>query len=665
MPPSLALLVVLAFFPVLEATYVNWDDQLVLRENMDRLTWDGENVQWMWTTTYAGHFQPLTWMSYALDRSLPWPDEVFGFHASNLIYHALTAIGLYFVLRVLLQLAARERADRRSAPVVAAAAVGAALWAVHPLRVESVAWMVERRDVVSGLFFVLAIFCYLHWAKRADRKPVGNLAVLAYLGAILMCSLSLLAKASAATLPLVLLVMDVYPLRRVGQLNGQSSSTWARVVLEKLPLFAVCGLAGAAAIYAQADFGAMESLGRYGIPARVAQAVYGSLFYLRRTIWPGQLSPIYELPDSSALFGPMLWFSLGGLIIVFIFAYRLRRVYPAVWVSLLAYLAIVAPVLGILQSGPQLVADRYSYLSCMGLSALAVGIVYVAVRNGVVHRKVHARALVALVSAVVIALLCRATYAQTQVWRDSVTFWSYAVATSPESGLANRCYADELAVNARAAAGHGSQGQEQALRMLQVAVNHYRRALEINPDDHFAHAHLAETYRMLGSRDLAIEHYRLSIVGDAHKPLRWQQLATLLLGAGQPQLAVQTLRGGIKANPETELLPDMLVQVLSTHRHRSVRNGPEAVRMAEQFVARRPDDPAKRLLYACALAETNRFDQAIAEAEKGEQLATKQNDRLLLQSIKAALESFRAGEPMRLGKMPGDTSIPKPEVEQP
>ena len=287
--------------PALTGSFVDWDDRDLLLLNTRYRTLDAESLRWMFTTSYTGHFQPLTWLSYALDWAI-WKRESFGYHLTNLVLHAGAAVAFYFVARELIAitrwgtdaLPSDLRSASQSSSVVLAASFAAVLVATHPLRAESVAWIAERRDVLSGLISLLAVACYLRYAKVRTRSR--RAAIVAYLATFGFLALSLLAKATAATLPVVLLILDVYPLRRLGGSRGLWRDAARGVWIEKLPLAALGLAAGVRAIVAQAQQDALYPLGEYDLLARLAQACYGATFYLWKTLWPTNLGPLYQLP---------------------------------------------------------------------------------------------------------------------------------------------------------------------------------------------------------------------------------------------------------------------------------------------------------------------------------------------------------------------------------
>jgi len=393
----------LAFWPALAAGFVDWDDAPGLLHNPDFRGLDGDALGWMFTTFHGGHYQPLTWLTFAVDHAV-WGMTPRGYHLQNLLWHAVAAALLFAVARRVFLLAGLTTG------ACLGAGLAALLFGVHPLRVESVVWVTERRDVLSAATLLAAVLVYL----RRDGRPSGWL--------VLWFALSLMSKAWGMTLPLVLLLLDHYPLRRTAE-----PGAWGRLIREKLPLFALALAAAWLASRAQLSTGASPGLDVHGVAQRAAQAAYGLCFYPLASIWPSGLSPVYPLRWGFDPWQPVYIWSAAAALTALVLAYRARRCCPAITASVFVYAVVVSPVLGVLQTGPQLVADRYSYLSCMSLALLAAGAWarWFEVSPRPRRLALSAAALAALVFATSL------TVRQSMVWHDSVTLWQRAVAVDP------------------------------------------------------------------------------------------------------------------------------------------------------------------------------------------------------------------------------------------
>lgn len=436
-----AAVTLVAHLGVLGCDFVNWDDDLVLLRNEHLRGLSPEHVAWMFSSAHMGHYQPLTWLTYAVDHAL-WGLAPLPFHAVNLAWHVAAALACYGLLAEML----RHVASGGAARARWLAAFGALVFAVHPLRVESVAWVTERRDVVSGLFWMLTVWSYLRAHRDGDIRSRGRWLWLSH--ALLV--LSLLGKAWGVTMGVVLCLVDVAPLQRhrhVGLL---------RLVAEKWGYLAIgLGFAVVAAI-AQESGGARMALSDHPWWARLVQACFGLCYYAEKTLLPIRLSPLVPFERAIDLaemrfLVTTLAVALGAVGAVLAW-HRLPRTRGAI-VAALAAGVILAPVLGFLQSGPQLVADRYTYLAAVPFSAVLV--VWLA--------RAHAR-VVAAVAIPWLGVLGALTWQQTRVWRDSHSLWEHTLRLQPESFNARFQYGRALQAAGDAAGARREYEQAVALQ---------------------------------------------------------------------------------------------------------------------------------------------------------------------------------------------------------
>jgi Tfp pilus assembly protein PilF len=411
-PAVIFLASFLAFSPALEGSFLNWDDNLVLTNHHAWRGLGGEQIQWAFTTHHSGHYHPLTWLSFELDYAL-WGEDPkaphrvanpFAYHLVNLLLHAAGAVLFYFIVLRLLPAGSHL-----------AAAAGALFFAIHPLRVESVAWITERRDVLSGAFLLATVLMWLKWIGGDGRKWYG-IALFTFL-------LSLLSKAWGMTLPVVLLIMDMFPLRRF--VPGRR---WA-VVLEKWPFFVLAIAAALAAFLAQKRQGAMDVVADHTLIDRVVQSGYGLFFYVAKTIVPVAQNPLYILDVRYNPFEFQYVAAAVGAVALTLGVILARRRRPEWLAAWAIYVVSVSPVLGLAQSGPQLVAERYTYLACLPFAVLAAaGLVAWMARSG-------ARG-PAIVTAIVVAALGVKTWSYSHDWRDSVSLWTQSVKMDPGNARA-------------------------------------------------------------------------------------------------------------------------------------------------------------------------------------------------------------------------------------
>src|SRR2546425_5853906 len=361
-PLLVVLFTLTAFLPTLQNQFVNWDDHENFLDNPHYRGLGWTHLRWMWTT-HLGHYIPLTWMTLGLDYLL-WGLNPVGYHLTSLLLHAANAVVFFFVVRRILTLALPSPAERGHALAVSAG-VAALVFAIHPLRVESVAWATERRDVLSGLFYLLTILLYLRASERGERGRGW------YWGTVGLFACALLSKAMAVSVPVVLLILDVYPLRRLGGSTGWWSEPARRVCVEKIPFVLLAAAASAIAVMAQLSVHVAASLDHLSMLARLAISAYGVSFYLWKMGVPVNLSPLYELSPNLNPWATRFILSYGVVLAVTAIVLALRRQLPGLPAAWLAYIVVLLPVLGIVQSGPQIAADRYTYLAGLGWAILA------------------------------------------------------------------------------------------------------------------------------------------------------------------------------------------------------------------------------------------------------------------------------------------------------
>src|SRR2546427_8432752 len=415
----------------------------------------------MFTTTLMGHYIPVTWLSFGLDYVL-WGMQPAGYHFTNLLLHAANAVLFYWVARRLL---AAAQPDTSRTALRAGAAVAALFFAVHPLRAESVAWATERRDVLSALLFLTCVLTYLRAASAegARRRRLLALSVAAFAGAVL-------AKSIVMTLPLLLVVIDWYPL---GRLRPLPWSRQARgVLLEKVP-FLVVGAVGAAVSYwAVRHNELLTSSTKYPLPSRVAMALYSLVFYLSKTVLPIDLSPLYELPPRVDPLAPQFLSAAIVALLLSVTLLALAGRWPAGLAAGAWYAIVLAPVGRLVHAGFQLAHDRYSYLSCLGFAVLVGGGVawLVGAHASGRLRPPHFRASCAALG-VLLTTLAALTWLQRQVWRDSESLWTHAMLVTPECSICHDNYGAAIVNRER-------KDPSDAL----IAIGHFLRALALKPD---------------------------------------------------------------------------------------------------------------------------------------------------------------------------------------
>jgi tetratricopeptide (TPR) repeat protein len=622
LPVALVVAVLLAFMPALDAGLVDWDDDDLLFFNEQHRSFDVDSLKWMFTTSFAGHYHPLTWLTYALDWAL-WKLEWFGYHLTSVLLHAAAAVVFYWLSRRLLACAEGNAGASGSAPIVWSAAWAASLFALHPLRVESATWLAARSNVLSGLLYIVAVGCYIRYAMDIDRAnpQQGASPRLFYVVSVASCLLSLLAKATAVTLPFVLLILDAYPLRRWPRRERRTL-----LVIDKLPFLGLSVLFAYRAMVARQEGGALYSLVEHDMPARLAQACYGLAFYIWKTLWPSSLGPLYQIPSREVLYGPMLWLSAAAVTTIGIAAFRYRHRLPALPTALAVYVVTLLPVLGLVQSGPQLVADRYSYVPCLALALLGGGLLLRLLRAPAIEGHPNRRAGLGMVCFLVVAGLSCMTFLQADYWLSARHLWARGVAVSPDSPIANTNFADVLS----------------QMEFYEDAARFYERAIELDPRDAVALDHYARVLERMQRPDAAIAHYLRALRIDPNRVQACFSLGRLLAMRGRAREALVVLRDGARRHPDALGIIDLLAQILSSHPDETVRNGEEAVRWAQRLVSTdKRAHPAALMTLATAYAEAGRYDEAIATAEQGLAVARSESDAQTASQLERRLELFR------------------------
>ncbi len=521
---------IVAFSPTFRNDFVRWDDDVNLVGNENyRGLWP-RNIRWMFSTTWQGPYQPLSWVSYAIDHLIWGVDEhgrprAFGYHLTSLLLHAACAVVLFFIALRLLRLIFRVEEGEQTTALSIAAATGALLFAIHPLRVESVAWATERRDVLSGLFLLLATLTYLR-ARTPREESEGSRG--RSLGATFVLFVAaLLSKGTTLVFPIVLLVLDVYPLRRLsGGVRDWLKPPAREVWFEKFPFLAAAALAGVMAVRGQAEAGALLDLAERDIPARIAMVFYGPAFYLFKTVVPIPLSPLYEWPVD---FSPLAWpYLLSAVFVVAltVLLVRFRSHWPAGLALWLIYLVFLLPVLVPFQAGGHLAADRYTYLSCIGWALLVAAIVaHCWLRRG-------GTAAVGVTAGVVLAVvaLSALTFRQTLVWRDTWSLWTHVKQIDPECWHA-----------------YGGLGTElRRLKRHDDALEMLNKACQLNPNSAEIHNNLGSVYSDLGRYTDALPCYRKAIKLNPRLVAPRYNLAGALIRVDRLKEAEDSLRAALK-----------------------------------------------------------------------------------------------------------------------
>lgn len=479
----LAIVTFAVYLPVINCQFVNYDDDVYVVNNphvLSGLSWD--NIKWAFTAAHYTYWQPLTWLSYMLDCTL------FGLNAGashliNVGFHAANTVLLFIVL---------GRLTKSAWP----SAFAAALFALHPLHVESVAWIAERRDVLSTLFWLLTMLFY---ARYAERPSAGR-----YLATAAAFILGILSKPMLVTLPFVLLLLDYWPLRRFGGAKYRIG----RLLLEKVPFIILSAIVSAVTFVTSQKVGAVVLI---PLKERIVNAVCSYLIYIEKMFWPVNLAVFYPhptgyLPDSRVVVPAI------ALILITVFVIYYGRRYKYLLMGWLWYLGTLVPVIGIVQVSSQAMADRYTYVSFIGL--------FIIISFGLsdLLRKMPFKKFIFTAAGVALLLACAlVTSAQLKYWKDSLSLFERALQVVKSSYGADSCLSESLINVPNSPIIYNNFGN--ALRQmgkLDEAIKYYRFALELDPYFSISRYNLGQSLVDKGKYEEAIKQYKIYLGCDVN-----------------------------------------------------------------------------------------------------------------------------------------------------
>ena len=581
-PTLILVLTAAAFFPVLGNEFVFYDDEsnLLANPHYRGLRW--KQISWMFTSFHMTNYRPLTWVSLGLDYTLGGMDP-FGYHLTSFLLHVANANLFYFLSLRLLSLALPSC---KTMEVRVGAGFAALVFALHPLRVEGVGWVSARNDVLSGLFFILTFVCYLR-AVQGGASQGGRWRWLSV--SVFFYALSLLSKGTGMTLPVVLLALNVYPLGRLGGGQGKwFGQDVHRIWWETVPFALLALAAGALALIGKGrDGGSLIPLAYFGPFERLLQAAYGLVFYLWKTVVPVGLSPLYELPVG---FNPWQWsFVVSGVMVLAASAVLIaaRHQFPAGLTVWICYIAILGPVSGLIQYGPQIVADRYSYLACLGWSVLAgAGLIY-----GLQSWAKNSIGILTKGLAIgVILVLGVLTWRQSQVWHDTESLWRHALVIDPKSRYAHNNLGIFLIV----------RGEREE------AISHFRKVTEIDPFNTTAFYNLGNALARRGDLAEAIRYFRQAVKFDPSYAAAHYNLGNVLAAQGKIEEAIEEYRQAVRSDPAHVKAHFYLGKALASRGdlEEAIGHFRQAVRLEQEFVEAHES-------LARALASQGKKDEAV------------------------------------------------------
>ncbi len=644
----LAAIIWAVFGQTLHHEFVNYDDPGYVYDNpavTRGLTLQG--IEWAFTHSVRANWHPLTMLSHMLDCRF-YGLNAGGHHLTSLLLHTATAVLLFLVLR-------------RMTGFLWRSAFVAAVFAIHPLRVESVAWVSERKDVLSGLFFMLTVGAY---GRYVEKSKVQDPRSKVFYGlALVFFALGLMSKPMLVTLPFVLLLLDYWPLNRlraeaatepVFRLAGRRVPR--RLVFEKLPLLGLAGASGVATIYAQTD--ALTSFEKFSLSLRVGNALISYVAYLGQMFWPSGLAVLYPIIASGVGISKVV-LSLVLLASISAGVFILCRRHPYFLTGWLWYLIMLAPVIGLVQVGAQARADRYTYLPQIGLYLMltwAAGELWGGWR--------YRRMVLGGGATVILMALIFCAHAQTSYWRNSESLWTHTLTCTPDNAITHYNlgnallqmgsvdeaivqYQKALQIKPDYADAHNNLGNVLFLKgKMDEAITQYQKALQIKPDYAIAHNNLGIALNKTSHVDEAITHFQKALqikpdFAEAHG-----NFGDALLQKGNVDEAITQYQKALQITPDDADVLNNLAWLLATCPDAHFRDGVQAVRYAGRACELTYYQKATFIgTLAAAYAEAGRFDDAVATAQKACTLAFESGDQNLLNKNQELVTLYQAHQP--------------------
>ncbi|HTS34504.1 MAG TPA: tetratricopeptide repeat protein [Candidatus Solibacter sp.] len=468
----LAVVTLVLYIPITHHPFVNYDDDRYVTDNPHvRQGLTAATVKWALTSTEQANWHPLTWMSHALDCSL-YRLNAGGHHFNSLLWHVVNVLLLFLFL---------VRFTERFGPSFFVAA----LFALHPIEVESVAWVAERKNVLCTTFFLLALLAYGWYARKPDWKR--------YLAMLLLFAMGLAAKPMVITLPFVLLLLDYWPLRRVGDSDsGIHPASWPKLILEKVPLLVLSAGSALVTMGAQQSGGAVRSVTEFSFVLRLENAICSYAMYLWKMVWPLRLAPLYPHPGSSLAAWQV---AMAVLVLITITAFVIRfRSHRCLLVGWLWFLGTLVPVIGLVQVGEAAMADRYAYIPLIGIFIMIAFGVAESVEASKFRRQL------AITGGMILLALAVLSWRQIGYWRNSVELWTHALAVTQNNFVAEDNLGGALILEDKEEEAHA----------------HFEAAARINPHDPMSRSNLGAYFQTHNRLREAIAEYEgvVSLTSD-------------------------------------------------------------------------------------------------------------------------------------------------------
>lgn len=562
--------VVAVFAPSFSAGWVAWDDDKNFLANPNFRGLGSEQLRWMWTAFHLGIWIPLSWMTLGANY-LMFGMEPAGYHATNVALHAINAVLLTQLgVDVLARPSESGRADvaaRAPWSLYIAAATGALFFALHPLRVESVTWITERRDVLSGMFYLATLLAFMRFADGG--------AIRWYVSALVLFLLALLAKGTAVTMPGAIALLWWYPLGRIGGAGGWTRERFMRAVRVIAPFGVI------AVLFAVVVLRGLDYPQQLPLMGKLAVSAYSWCFYLAKTVWPSGLSSLYQMPEPLDPTAGRYLVAAGIIAVLALLGWRMHKRYPAPVMALLGFSVIVFPLLGLHQGGPQIAADRNTYNASFALALLVGGVVLAAWSR--------VRVVAPAITAVLVTLLAVVTWQQQRYWQNSEALWLRVLEVEPDNPHGHNNYGNALMADGR----------------IEEALERYASAVSIRPTFAPALANLGVALNQMGRTDEAVTMLTRALAADSMRDDAEANLGAALARAGQLDQAMLHFARAIRINPQNA---DAEVNWGNALVRRGDTEG--AIAHYQRAVAIRPSNADAHLNWGVALAQRGALPDA-------------------------------------------------------
>lgn len=580
----LVLVTLVGFEQVRHHKFVSYDDNTYVTEN-PHVTGgiNSKSIGWAFTTSHGSNWHPLTWISHMVDCQL-FGVNPGAHHIVNLLFHIANTLLLFWVFK-------------KMTGEIWASGFVAAVFAIHPLHVESVAWIAERKDLLSTFFCILTIAAYIKYVRQPGTKK--------YLLVVLFFVLALLSKPMVVTLPFVLLLLDYWPLDRFKNIG--------RLIFEKIPLFVLSGILSFITFIVQQRTGAVSDIANVGFNLRVSNAMVSYIDYIVKMIWPVRLAILYPHPvDRLPLWQPMVCFILligitAGVL------YLKRRYLTMGW---LWYVGTLVPVIGLVQVGNQAMADRYTYLPLIGIFVMATW-----GAAEVLSKWRYKRILLGVLAAAIIITLTTCTREQVKVWQNSFTLYERALAVTKDNYKIHNNYGVCL----------GKKGESDE------AVMHLSEALRIYPKFSEAHMNIGLAFLMQKKSDEAIKHCKEAIRTNPDWPEAYRCIGRAYAQQGKYDLAIQSYNDALRIRPNYPNVHYNMGQALARQDKYD-----EAIVYFKKVIETMPDWPGSYYSLGDIYYKLGQIELAIETTKKAIKLAETAGEKEMVERIQKRLRLYEA-----------------------